>query len=413
MNKISVTDRLKHISGDFLLNILASLIATGTLQLLVYPFLARMLGADANGRLLTLMGIANTLQATVGISINNARLMVNSSYEMDKKSGDFLPILFIGGVIAVIVFYVMATVIYKLNTVIAVLLCAYIFLSSLTNYGSVAFRIVINYKKNLIFNVYKALGNCGGLLLIFALSASDMLWPLPFVLGEAVSLIYICLTSNIFKDSFNFTKNFKKTMTTVIVLVVTTLSGNLLVYLDRLILLPIIGGKAVTVYTVASIFGKSLGILMTPLAGVLLSYYFQKDFEMTRRLYWKINIVFFAVTGAFTLVSFVFGKCFTAILYPGVIDEASKYLLIANFTAILGVLSSLIQPSVLKASSVAWQLIIQGLYGVFYLGCGIIGSRNAGLDGFVWAALLAMIVKNLVLILIGDHSLYTRDRKLR
>ena len=62
-----------------------------------------------------------------------------------------------------------------------------------------------------------------------------------------------------------------------------------MLYLDRLLLLPILGGSAVSVYTVASFAGKSLGVLMTPMAGVLLSYYAQKDYVMTRKTFWKIN----------------------------------------------------------------------------------------------------------------------------
>ena len=80
------------------------------------------------------------------------------------------------------------------------------------------------------------------------------------------------------------------TLIKYIILIFTGLSTTLSTYLDRLIIYPLLGGDAVTVYTVASFFGKSLGIVMTPIAGVLLGYYAQRNFIMTKKKFWSINV---------------------------------------------------------------------------------------------------------------------------
>ena len=121
------------------------------------------------------------------------------------------------------------------------------------------------------------------------------------------------------------------------VLFVTTFIANLIQYLDRLLLLPILGGEAVSVYTVASFFGKSLGVLVTPLASVLLSYYAQKDFGMTTRRYWKINLSMIAFSTAFFLFCVAVGPFGTGIFYPTLIDAARPYILLANLAAVINV----------------------------------------------------------------------------
>lgn len=405
---MKVPNHLKSISADFVLNIVASFIATGTLQLIVYPLLARKLDSNAYGIVLTIMGTANTIVATIGVSLNNTRILVNEDYEKKNVSGDFLPILLLLNIVAVVVYFFLSLKNNQSSLLTTILVCVYAFLGSIRTYGSVAYRIVINYKKNLFCSFFIALGNFIGIMIYYHSDISAEIWPLPFILGEILGIIYIRLSSNVFDDKFIFTALVKRTICKESILLLTTLSGNLLLYLDRLVLLPLLGGESVTIYTVASVFGKSIGVLMSPIAGVLLSYFFQSGFIMGRRKYWIINLTYIIATGIFIGVSAIFGRWFTGILYPTVIGKADKYVFIANLSAIIIVFSNLIQPSVLKIAPTYWQLLIQVLYIILYLGNGVVMTKQYGLYGFAVAALIASIIKTVILLVIGDR--YSRKK---
>ena len=60
---------------DVSLNIFASFMMTGILQIVVYPFLGSHMSADSYGLFLTLIGIVNIISVTLGNSLNNVRLL--------------------------------------------------------------------------------------------------------------------------------------------------------------------------------------------------------------------------------------------------------------------------------------------------------------------------------------------------
>ena len=83
-------NQLKRITGDFAINILASVIYTFARQIVVFPILAARLSDADYGTLLTVAGLANVCTALVGSSMNNIRLVQTSRYEEQGRHGDFL-----------------------------------------------------------------------------------------------------------------------------------------------------------------------------------------------------------------------------------------------------------------------------------------------------------------------------------
>ena len=62
---------------------------TGILQIVVYPFLGSHMSADSYGLFLTLIGIVNIISVTLGNSLNNVRLLRDTTYKENKTTGDF------------------------------------------------------------------------------------------------------------------------------------------------------------------------------------------------------------------------------------------------------------------------------------------------------------------------------------
>lgn len=390
----------KNIFQDFGLNLAASMLVTGVSQLIVYPLLAYYMSAEGYGFMLTLMGIASIVAVACGGSLNNTRLLLNADYEEKQCKGDFSVVLLAMAVITSIALALILRFLYIQQMATIVFIILYADLCLARSYCSVEYRLMLDFKKILISNVSGVVGNLIGIVL-FILFRKELLWPLPFVGGECVAFIYLLASTRIMGEPLSLTCLFRKMINKESILLVTSISGNILMYLDRLLLLPILGGAAVSVYTVASAFGKTLGILMGPLAGVLLSYYAQTGFPMGRRLFWKINILSLAAGGIFMIGSMFFAAWFIGLLYPLLAAEAEPYILIANATAVVNVAGSMTQPSVLRFAPTIWQLIVQIVYCGIYLFAGMIAVRGAGLWGFSVVVLMASTVKLLLLYLIG------------
>lgn len=399
----SLLEKYSRVAKDFSLNILASLVITAVTQIIVYPWLAREYDAVLYGVILTIMGVGNTLVTTVGVSLNNTRLLMVTDYEETGQTGDFMLLLTALNFVSLILFYIyIRTTDISINTFTMVLLLMYIILGNARGYGMVAYRLILDFRKNLLCSIFVAGGNITGVFLV-VFAHQRALWPLIFVLGEGFGIAILLINTKILYEPLTRTTLFTKTSGELLILLVTTLIGNLLIYLDRILLLPILGGEAVSTYTTASFFGKCLGLLLTPMAGVLLSYYAQGDYAMTTKKFRGINITVLLFAVGFFLISLLLSDPVTGLLYPTLIASARPFLLIANITMIIASVGNMTQPAVLKYAPTWFQIVIQLVYCLLYVGGGYIGSMYNGLQGFAIAALIAALFRLFMLYGIGEN----------
>ena len=176
-------------------------------------------------------------------------------------------------------------------------------------------------------------------------------------------------------------------------------------YVDRFVIVPLLGADALSVFTVASVFGKTTSVAVQPVANVALGYYAQKDFVMTRKKYWVTNVITLSFGAVMYLIALLFSKLFITILYPTYVEEAVKYIALANVAAIMTAVSAMIQPAVLKYANMAWQIIIQIIYGVLIIIASLILIPQWHLIGFCWASIIAGACKIVIMLLVGDRGI--------
>lgn len=398
--------KVKNYFQDFTLNILASIILTGTMQIIVYPLLARTFDAGAYGKILTIMGIINAVSVAFGNSLNNTRLIVNSDYEKRKIQGDFNILLLISSISTAVIVFLISYILLEVNILQSILLAILAVLITVKAYYIVAFRLILNFKKILLCNVLSSVGYLIGCLLMLWCSV----WTIPFITAEICAILYILSTSNLVKESLVFTSLFKSSAIKYIILIGTGLSGNLFIYLDRLLLYPILGPESVSVYTTASFFGKTLSIVMLPISSVLLGYFAQKNFIMNLKRFWVFCSTTLFASALFVVISIWISPFITGILYPSLVNDARSYIFLANTAAILATSASMIQPAILKFTPTYMQIVKEGIYGITYLVLGLILVRKYSLLGFCIASLVANIVKIIVLFLIG--TIYLKKKKI-
>lgn len=388
--------KASRITGDFVLNILASLVYTFARQIVVFPLLASRLTDADYGTLLTVIGLANVCTALVGTALNNIRLVQQSRYEEQDCQGDFLPLCAYGVAVSLLFSLVLWRV-FRLRAVTAVLLSAYILMYNVYQYGTAHFRLNLNFKRILIDN---ALVSAVYIPAAF-LFATPLLWPAIFLIGDGAGLIYTALTTHFLREPFRRTPLFGETTGKLLALMATSLVGNLLMYADRMILHPILGPAAVSYYSTAAFFGKSAGIVLTPIASVLLGYFSQRDFKASKKLFAIVNGLSLGCLGVFLLFCVWLGPWFTELLYPTLYEQSAPYLFLANLGAVLSIAGSMANPMILKCCPMRYILGVQALYATVYLLSAWWFLPLYGLLGFCWATILSNSVRLLALYALG------------
>ena len=388
--------RIKRITGDFVTNILASVIYTFARQIVVFPLLAARLTEADYGTLLTVAGLANVCTAMIGNALNNIRLIQDGKYQEAGVLGDFNVLCLLGSGVSVLFAAVLWRA-FALSALTAVLLAAYLIVSNLYQYATSFFWLELNTKHIFQCNVVVSAAYCAAAVLF----ATAELWPAVFLIGEGVGLAFVFRTTPFLREPLTRTPLFFSTAETLLTFMATNLIGNLLMYADRMILYPALGAESVSYYSTASFFGKSAGIVMTPIAGVLLGYFAQKNFKASKKLFALVNGCSLACLAVFLLGCWIFAPWFTRLLYPSLYEGAAPYILLANVAAAIYIAGHMAQPMVLKACSIRWTLLTQVLYGVSYLFFTWLWLPDYGLLGFCWASIACNTVRLLALYVIG------------
>lgn len=381
----------RNIKLDFVLNIVASLLSTGTMQLLIYPRLAVKLSGEEYGLLLTVMGWVNVITLSLGNNLCNLRLLKDRSYD-DKFKGEFNVLLLIALAISAIVTTVLG-IVYEYNWLIILLLILATLLTVMRTYFTAEFKINIDYVNILIENLIVALGyGIGAFLLLEFLP-----WPLVFAFANFVGLVYIFFKTKIVKEKMCISTTFKATLFSFIALILSGLIGNLTTYLDRFIIYPILGGAAVSVYATAVYFAKTFNLILAPITSVLLSYLTQGKIKLNSKMFLTINFVIALMSGFFVLISITLGDFVLSFLYPQFIVDAREFELLGSIAILVGTASSFLNVIILFLAKTYWQTILSAIKIVIYLVFGYIFTKCFGVLGM----LLAVLITNSAIYMIS------------
>lgn len=389
---------------DVMLNIIASAIPILILQLIVLPIFGRELGDSQYGLVVTLISLYTLLSLPFGNVLNNIRLLLNNNYEQNKVTGDF-NVLLAGSIIISSLILMLGTIYYEGTfSIISVFLIIIIScINILREYLIVSFRINLNYKAILVNNLILGIGFIFGIILFYITGY----WQSTFILGSGLSLFYITRNSNLLKESFATTNLFKVTIYKSIVLFCSIFLKNTLSYADKLLLFPLLGPTSVSIYYTATILGKMISMLITPINGVILSYLTKTEKMRIKNFIFMIVLIgIVGVVGYF--VTILVSHNLLYFLYPNWAAQSMELIYITTASAILEVMSSVIHPFILRFNNINWQWLISGTNVFVYMICAFIFYDLYGLIGFCIGILVANVIKLNLMILIFIIN-YRRD----
>lgn len=379
---------------DSILNILATGFPLAILQFISLPFVATILGEEQYGNVVTLISLFTILSLPFGNVLNNIRLLTNDKYNKNGISGDFNILLLVSTLLSTILMIIATNYYYETFSMINMLLMIIISsLSVLKEYLIVTFRLILDFKGILINNILLA----GGYLIGTVIFYITNYWESIYIIGLGLSLIYIIKNTKLHKEPLKVTPLFKSTTYKSVILFFSGFLKTALSHADKLLLFPLVGPQAVSIYYAASIFGKVFSIIITPINSVMLSYLSKMNKFKTSRFLYIVGALFvIGVLGYIVII--IISHPLITFLYPSWAEESLELIYITTATAIVSVISSVLNPFILKFNSINWQILIAGVNLSLYISFAIMFYNLYGLFGFCLGILFANIVKLILML---------------
>lgn len=386
---------------DFSLNILASMIITFVTSFLINPSLARLYSITDYGLILTLMSIASIFNASFGNTLNNVRLIEKKTDQDTDKLKNYNVLILSSGASGAVIVFLLSVFYYNVSLLISGLLALHTIFTISIAYYTVAYRLKLDFYKNLIFSLITAFFYFMGLIALRYIK----IWPVVYLLGDIFAFIYILKSTTLLYEPFRLDNQLPIILKKYFTLITITLFSSALSFLDKLIIFPMLGAESVAIFSVASFFGKSLSVVMGPIANVLLSYYSNSNTPFLRKQYWLINLVNLIIALLFVLISIFIGPFLTKIIYPTIYSSAKEYLLLGNISAIISILAIMANPAVLKYCKIGWQLVITLTYGFIYILLSIFLIELYGILGFAISTIIANVYRLIFIYVVGHINI--------
>lgn len=381
---------------DFILSFLSTVIPIAILQLVVYPVASRMLNSDGYGLMLTFYSLFMLVSNSGGAVLSNLRLLYDKRYKEKHVVGDFNILLRDYLIINLIVIGVTTFIYWKNIGIIDFVITLFTsILILLTAYLNVELRIRLDYKKIVINALFLGAGYLISLGLFFFIKK----WGIVYLIPNLISFLYLLKNTTYMREPFRKSYNFKVLFRKGNLLIISVILASSMSYVDKMILYPLLGGHSVSIYYTASLLGKIISMIITPMSNVILSYIAHID-SMSRKQFNKVLIYGCILCLGGYIVCLCITKPVIGVLFPQWLSEVLKYIPWTTLIAVLGALGGLLHPFVLKYADLKWQNIIYGGSLVIYLLASILLVRPFGLMGFCIGGVIAAVVKIVIMIVV-------------
>jgi len=373
---------------DFLLSFIAYALPTAVLQFAVYPLVAAVAGTEENGLFLTMLNVVRLCVSVLVAPLANLRLLSKNDCTDRPKLERNFNFLFLCAVVVSAAVTVTGNLCYreKPDLFACLRLLAVLGLLCAHDYYAIAFRVIIRYKLLLVDNLLIVLGYAAGSVLFWLTGW----WELIFLCGYGLGLLFVLLRSDLWRKGIHGS-GARQLMPGYGQLCTSSGLTNATVYCDKLLIYPILGGSAVSVYNAASVVSKVMAIVSVPVRNVLLSYLV--DVEKLNASSKKLRKVAVATTigavvlyGSFYLASLILCR----LLYPQYYQEAIGYVPMILLAVLLETVAGVVNVILLRFGKTSLQVVVSAVkIGVYLLAVLASTLLRSGLQGFCVAILLA------------------------
>tara|TARA_Y100001954_G_scaffold74110_2_gene81228 strand:+ start:10779 stop:12008 length:1230 start_codon:yes stop_codon:yes gene_type:complete len=365
-------------------------------QVLIMPIISRNTNEKIFSEIILFITFFNIFCIVIGDELSNTRIARNKVYDKKYADGDFFYLLFFL-TICLIFLVIIANIFINISWLKIFIFCLIISLGVSRYFLMSFYKIDQKFKSILKANIFYLFGSICGLFLFF----NYQLLYAPFLVAEILSILFICLDLfylNKHSITFERTREFENTKKMFSNLSITAIIINLISYMDRVIILPILGASSMAIYFSASSTSKILSLIANPLSSFLLSKMGTND-NLDKK-----NILRFAIKYFLPMIIVFFSAslilCFIAInfLYPQYYFPAINLIYPISLAVSLSLVNILFKPFLIltvKSKLVLYSNIFYALtfmlsiYPMVYFG---------GLYGFACSVALGRLIQLLCYI---------------
>lgn len=367
---------------------------TAVLQFVIQPILANSLGSEVNGQYLTQMSLNYLIIGATATVLNTTRMLQDKEYKANGYVGDFNVFFVVYAVIIVIIVPIVQYFYIGILNLVDIMLCVIITLLYLYHdYIFAQYRLQMQFNKILVNNILLVVGYFVGLAVFYICEK----WQVVVIAAYLIGGIFDFFNTDFLKEPIRITPMFSDTLRKIGPLTISSILGSAITYCDKLILFPLLGGTSVSIYNAASIIGKMLILISSPLNSVFLSYMVQmKTLQLRLK---KKNLVAVAVFLLVAYVACVFiGFPIVDFLYPKWADESQKYIPVLVAANLFSLVGNIINTMVIRFYKLSFQISIQAINLLIYLLSAMILWHFFSLMGFCIGIAIAGVCRILLLI---------------
>ncbi len=385
---------------DFVSGAIGLFVMNAVLSLAVNPYLGNTLGAANQGRILYYSSLTALMGATFGSGANYGRMKVHSAGEK-TENGEYNVFLLISA--AILFFVTFGAVLLKKGDKADATLLGLFLLVSITTiryYADVEYRLSLNYRR---FSLFYCVIGAGYLLGLFLYRFTHS-WVLIFLTGEIAGLLFVGFTGRIFKKPvFRVTPQFPTHLRILFVLSFSFLLSDFVAGADRL-LLPLLsenGDEVTALFYYASIIGKLMSLLSTPLNGVLAGHLYGKQGGITRKRFFYVVLLLLGIWIFVTAFSVAGSHLYIWLFYRPYYETVKPLFLLANAGQVIFFICNTMMVIVLRYTDEKVQMLTAAIYVIVFLGCTIPLILHFGIWGMAWGIFIVNTVKFLLYAVLG------------
>lgn len=379
----------KKIAYDMFINLAGTGLSLIVLQLIIFPILAKKLEAETYGQMQSIISVVYLISGTMGTALSTTRLVREFDYNEVGIKADF-NILSIGCIIATSILVPITMVFYANNlSIIDIVLIVFIgVLNYTSNYYAVGFRLKIDYKAIFLSKIIGSIGYGIG----YGFFLITHRWQFVLITSFALETLFYYVKTGLFNEPYKKSRLFKKTGQTFANLGVANLLSRALTYFDKLLLYPLLGGTAVSIYVTANVFGKLILMTIEPITNVVLSY-LSKQKNVSKNV-WKIAIPISVVGCAIMyLVCLIVSGPVLRAFYPQWAEESLKLVPLTTLCLAISAFINIMYPFTLKAIESSKQIIINSIGIITYIASVMLLYKPMGITGCCVALIISYVVK--------------------
>lgn len=365
--------------SDYILNILAFGTYIFSQQIVLLPFLGKNLNSTEFSNVIMFLTIFNVITIALGNELANVFIINKENKNIDQT---YYKILFI---INFVLFIVSMIISYYIEENFFLVFLTFL-ISNYKNFFIGVLRKNNEYNEVLKSNLLYFIGIVIGIYIYNYINS----FVFPFLIGEALSSIFIINLRRKFNYKTEGRSPFnRKILNQFKDLSLVSFILNGLAYLDRFLILPILGANSMSIYYSASSMSKMLSLIANPINSVLLTKLSKNKNNEHKTT--KIILVFSFFTIISIILSFISSYLGVLFLYPKYLKDTIRILLPIAISSGIGITVLLFKSVYIMRKGTYMLMTINVGYAFLLTITSLVLSSKYGIQGFAWANVISRI----------------------